>query len=188
MRIKTTREKRIFYIKGILRWTLYYVLIFFSFIIMTSGTWTKPILLIPIAMCIAAENNRYGAVVTAAICGFLIDTACGRLFGYNAVLLTIFSILISLLFELYLKHKFVNYILLTSAVSYIQCRLDYRFYYQIWGYEGVEKIFTSVLLKAWVYTVISAVFIYLIFKLINRFLMPRTHLTIEEAITKIQTK
>ena len=184
MKIKTTREKRIFYIKGILRWTLYYVLIFLSFIIMTSGTWIKPILLIPVAMCIACGNNRYAAVGTGALCGFLTDIACGRLFGYNAVIISVFCIIISLLFEFYLKHKFANYFVLTAVLSYIQCRLDYHFYYKIWGYEGVEKIFSSVLLKAWIYTVISSVIVYILFSLINHFLMPRTHLTIEEAITQ----
>ena len=81
-----------------------------------------------------------------------------------------------------LRHRFTNYILITAAVSYIQCRLDYKFYYQIWNYENVERIFTHVTLKVWVYTVISAVFVYLVIALINRFLMPKEHLTIEEAI------
>ena len=103
MRIKTTREQRILYFKTALRWTLYYVLIFFSFIIMTSGTWRKPVLLVPIALAIAVNNNQYGSVVTGAICGFLIDIACGKLFGYNAVILAFFCIVVSLLFELYLR-------------------------------------------------------------------------------------
>ena len=183
MRIKTTREQRILYFKTALRWTLYYVLIFFSFIIMTSGTWRKAVLLVPIALAIAVNNNQYGSVVTGAICGFLIDIACGKLFGYNAVILAFFCIVVSLLFELYLRNKFVNFMLITAAVSYIQCRLDYRFYYKIWNYENVERIFVRHSLRIWIYTVISAVFVYLIIKLINHFLMPKNHLTIEEVIT-----
>lgn len=183
MRIKATREQRILYIKTAIRWILYYFLILFSFIIMTSGTWFKPILLLPIALCISVRNNQYASVFTGALCGFLIDISCGKLFGYNAVLLSVFCILTSLVFELYLKHKFFNYLAITTAASYIQCLLDYKFYYQIWGYENVERIFVSVTLRVWIYTVISSVFIYLIFKLINHFLMPKTHFTIEETIS-----
>ena len=164
-----------------MRWLLYYLVIFISFLIMTSGTLLKPILLVPIAICIAIDNNQYASVLTGAVCGFLIDISCGKLFGYNAVILSFFCIVVSLLFELYLWHRFTNYII-TAAVSYIQCRLDYKFYYQIWNYENVERIFTHVTLKVWVYTVISAVFVYLVIALINRFLMPKEHLTIEEAI------
>lgn len=187
MRLRTTREQRILYIKTALRWLIYYFLIFLSFIIMTSGTWLKPILLVPIALAIAVNNNQYGSVVTGAICGFMIDISCGKLFGYNAVLLAFFCIVVSLLFELYLKHKFINFMLILTGVSYIQCRLDYKFYYEIWNYENVERIFTQFTLKIWVYTIISSVFVYLLIKLINHFLMPKNHLTIEEAIvTKTQ--
>ena len=182
MRIRSTREHRILVIKTSVRWLLYYLVIFISFLIMTSGTLLKPILLVPIAICIAIDNNQYASVLTGAVCGFLIDISCGKLFGYNAVILSFFCIVVSLLFELYLRHRFTNYLLSTAAVSYIQCRLDYKFYYQIWNYENVERIFTHVTLKVWVYTVISAVFVYLVIALINRFLMPKEHLTIEEAI------
>ena len=110
MRIRSTREHRILVIKTSVRWLLYYLVIFISFLIMTSGTLLKPILLVPIAICIAIDNNQYASVLTGAVCGFLIDISCGKLFGYNAV------------------------------------------------------------------------FVYLVIALINRFLMPKEHLTIEEAI------
>ncbi len=182
MRIRSTREQRILNIKTAVRWLLYYLIIFICFLIMTSGTWLKPILLVPAALCIAVSCNQYASAFTGALCGFLIDISCGKLFGYNAVILAFFCIAASLLFELYLRHRFVNFMLLNAAVSYIQCRLDYKFYYQIWNYENVERIFTRVTLRVWVYTVISGIFIYLVFSLVNRFLMPKTHLTIEEAI------
>ena len=189
MRIRTTREQHILRFKTTLRWVLYYLLIFVSFIIMTSGTLYKPMILVPLSIGIAVNNNMYGSAVTGAVCGFLTDICCGKLFGYNAVVLTFFCILANLLFELYLKDRFINYMIITTVVSYIQCWLDYKFYYQIWEYENVGRIFVKVSLRVWIYTVISAVFVYLVLKLVNRFLMPREHLTIEEAInTNIQSE
>ena len=189
MKIRTTREQHILRFKTTLRWVLYYLLIFVSFIIMTSGTLYKPMILVPLSIGIAINNNMYGSAVTGAVCGFLTDICCGKLFGYNAVVLTFFCILANLLFELYLKDRFINYMIITTVVSYIQCWLDYKFYYQIWEYENVGRIFVRVSLRVWIYTVISAVFVYLVLKLVNRFLMPREHLTIEEAInTNIQSE
>lgn len=189
MRIRTTREQHIFRFKTTLRWIVYYLLIFLSFIIMTSGTFYKPILLVPLAIGIAIRNNIYGSAVTGAFCGLLTDICCGRLFGFNAVILTFFCIVTSLLFELYLKERFINFLMISAAVSYIQCWLDYKFYYQIWEYENVERIFARVSLRVWVYTVISSFFVYLLLMIANRFLMPKEHLTIEEAInTNIQSE
>ena len=190
MRIRTTREQHILRVKTTLRWTLYYLLIFLSFIIMTSGTLYKPVLLVPLAVAIAINNNIYASAVTGAICGFLIDICCSKLFGYNAVILTFFCIAANLVFELYLKNRFINYLMITAFAAYIQCWLDYKFYYQIWGYENVGRIFVRVSLRVWLYTVISSFFIYVAVKLINRLLMPKEHLTIEEAINNnnVQTE
>lgn len=182
MRVKTTREKRIFYFKTSLRWIIYFLIIFISFIFMTSGSWTKPVLLVPVALCIAINNDIMYSAYTGAFCGFLIDIACGRLLGYNAVLLTIFCVTATLIYELYLRRKFINYLILTAAASFLQCWLDYKFFYEIWDYENVERIFHSVTLKVWLYTVVSSVIIYIIFKILNNLLMPKEHLTIEEVI------
>ena len=189
MRIRSTREQQILRVKTALRWLVYYLLIFLSFIIMTSGTLYKPILLVPLAIGIAINNNIYCAAVTGAVCGFLTDISCGKLFGYNAVILAFFCIAANLVFELYLRDRFINFMMITAVVSYIQCRLDYKFYYQMWGYENVSRIFVRVSLRVWIYTVISAVFIYIVLKLVNRLLMPKEHLTIEEALnTNIQSE
>ena len=182
MKIKTPREKRILYIKTIVRWILYISIIFISFTAMTIGTWKKPMLLVPVALCIAINNDTMLSAYTGALCGFLTDIACGRLFGYNAVLLTIFCTAVSLIYELYLRKKFFNYLWITAIVSFIQCWLDYKFYYEMWDYADVELIFTEYSFKIWIYTMISSVVIYLIFSIINKFLMPKEHLTIEEVI------
>lgn len=182
MRIKTTREKRILYFKTTMRWIVYYLLITLSFVLMTSGTWKKPIFLVPVAISIAISNDLMLSAYTGAVCGFLIDIACGRLFGYNAVLLTVFCVGVSLVYELYLRKKFINYLFITAVVSFLQCWLDYKFYFEIWDYDNVERIFYSHTLKIWLYTMISSVVIYVIFRIIDHFLMPKEHLTIEEVI------
>ena len=182
MRIRTPREQRIHSIKTVIRWILYYMVILLCFLVMTSGTWMKPMLLVPAAIAIAANSGQYGSALAGAVCGFLTDIACGKLVGYNAVLLTFFCIVVFLLYEYYLRNKFVNYIIITSGAAYIQCWLDYKFYYEMWEYADVELIFSQISMKVWALTIISAVFIYLIIAPVNRFFLPKDHITIEEAI------
>ena len=182
MRLKTPREKRILYFKTTLRWFLYFFIIFLSFTVMTSGSWTKPVLLVPAALCIAMSNDLMASAYTGAFCGLLIDIACGRLLGFNAVVMTVFCVAMTLIFELYLRKKFINYIVTAAAMTFLQCWLDYKFFYEIWGYSDVERIFTNVTLKVWLYTVISSVVMYIVFRIINNILMPKEHLTIEEVI------
>ena len=71
MRISSTREQRIRGLKTVLRWLLYYAVIFLCFLIMTSGTWMKPILLVPAAIAIAVNSGQYSSALTGAVCGFL---------------------------------------------------------------------------------------------------------------------
>lgn len=186
MKIKPSREKRIFHIKTALRWLLYYAVIFAGFIFMTSGTWLKPLILVPTALYIAVNNNMYASAVTGALCGFLTDISCDKLFGFYAVLLTVSCITVSLLFEFYLRDKFVSFIFISAVISYIQCWLDYKFYYEIWNYPDCKLIFTDYTLRIWAYTVISSVFVCLVLKVINHFFMPKTHFTIEETIRNEQ--
>ena len=67
MRIRSTREQRIRVIKTVMRWILYYLVIFLCFLIMTSGTWMKPILLVPVAIAIAANSGQYSSALTGAV-------------------------------------------------------------------------------------------------------------------------
>lgn len=182
MKLRTPREKRILYIKTIVRWILYLVIVLLSFTVMMSGSWKKPVLLVPVALCIAINNDIMISACSGAFCGFLIDIACDRLFGYNAVLLTIFCAAVSLVYELYLRKKFFNYLWISALTAFLQCWLDYKFYYEMWDYENAERIFHNISLKVWLYTVISSVIIYIIFSIINKFFMPKEHLTIEEVI------
>ena len=83
MRIRTTREQNILRFKTVLRWIAYYLLVFMCFIIMTSGTLYKPVLLVPLAIGIAINNNIYGAAVTGAVCGFPAFFVCSTVVAYE---------------------------------------------------------------------------------------------------------
>ena len=142
MKVKNSKEKKKLTLKSVIRWLIYYILIFFAFIFMTSGTMLKPIILIPLALCIAVGNNIIISAITGAVCGFLIDISCDKLIGYNAIILTVFCAFVTLIFELYLRNKFINILIVSAILSFIHGWLDYKFYYEIWNYENVDQIFS----------------------------------------------
>lgn len=182
MRIKSSKEKRILAIKNSVRWFLYLVITLLCFIIMNSGTKLHPILLIPVAICMSTQSDELQSAFIGAFCGFLIDIACGKLFGYNAVILAIFCTAISLLYKYLLRQRFINTFLVIAAVSFLQGFLDFKFYYDIWGYSNVGIIFRKYTIPVCFMTLASSIVIYPLFKLINHLLMPKQHLSIEEAI------
>ena len=182
MRIKTTREKRILIVKTTFRWFLYLLIIFLCFITMNAGTFMRPMLLIPVALCISSNTGEFRSAIIGAVCGFMIDLSCDKLLGYNAVILCIFCVIISLSYSLILRHRLANTLIITAVVSTIQGVLDYNFYYDIWGYENSSLILKKYTFPVIALTTASAVVVYAVFSLINKFLMPKPHLTIEEAI------
>lgn len=182
MKIKAAKEKKILTFKTVLRWFLYIVIILMCFTFMMSGRLLKPVLLIPAAICVAMNTGELQASFTGALCGFLIDIACGRIFGYNALILTIICTAVSLIFLNYLRKRFLNFLVITALSSLISGLLDYRFYYSIWDYENVTAIFKSVTMPVFAYTVIAAIPVYLVFMLVNKFLMPKRRISISEAL------
>lgn len=165
-----------------IRWTLFIFLVFVCTIIMSTGGSIKPILFIPLCAAICMNEGEYPATALGASCGLLLDIASGRLFGYNAVFLIVISVLTSLLFKHYLLQNWVNVLLLTTAYSAVHEILDYFFMYAMWNYESSGKIFSSVSVPCFIYTVISAPFVYLVIKPIIKHFYPKRAKTMDEAM------
>ena len=65
-------------LQNVIRWGLYAVCIFLAFVTANGGDFTKPLLLIPIALCISSVS---GAVVSGGI-GILFGTTGGYIIGF----------------------------------------------------------------------------------------------------------
>ncbi len=181
-RIKTrrisSREKR----NLVIRWVLYALIILFCYVTATAGSFRKPLLLIPVALCIASYAREHTALLIGLLCGFLLDITCGKLLGFNALILMLMCTGISLLYKHYLMHRVLNFLFLNAVGTLIQGGLDFFFYYAIWDYSNVSRIFTHHIVPCCLYTIISSLVVYIIIHNINRLLRPRTIRTIEEAV------
>ncbi|MGN0592135.1 MAG: rod shape-determining protein MreD [Ruminococcus sp.] len=181
-RIKTRRtsprEKR----NLVIRWVLYVLIILICYVTATAGSFRKPLLLIPVALCISSYAQEHIALLTGLVCGLLLDIVCNKLLGFNALLLMLMCAGISLLYKHYLMHRMLNFLVLTAVCAFIQGGLDFFFFYAIWGYSNVSLIFTHHIFPCCLYTIISAIAVYAVIHNINRLLRPHTIRTIEETV------
>lgn len=173
----SSRQKRCTF----LRWILYGLLVLFAFVIAAAGNHIKPLLLIPIALCISSTCKDVPAVGVGIVCGFLLDISCGKLLGYNAIILLALCLCVSLLYTNLLQQRLLNMLVLTAVGSFLQAGLDFFFSYVIWGYDHVNQIFLTVTIPSWLATVIATIPIYYLFRLIAHCLSPKQNRIIRES-------
>lgn len=181
MRIKRTTV-RMHRAKTAFKWFLYFLLAAVSYIFMTVADYSlaKPLLLIPLAICIATHEDIMLSCVVGVVSGFMLDSAMGKLFGYNAVLMLAVCMFTSLLFMYLMRQNVVNIIWITAVAALLQGSLDFLFYYAMWGHENVSMIFTGTFLPSILFTVLSSPVIYFIIKFIYKKLGPEQRNYIEE--------
>lgn len=176
-----TRAEKIRYC-AIARWVIYVIMIFAGVVIMNIGQSVKPMILIPLCICICMNEGEYTAAVLGGICGLLTDFSCGTVFGYSSVFMIAFCVATVLMFKHYLLQNLINIIWMTALFSFIYEVCKYFFYYSMWNYEGSGYVFKNISIPCIVYTTIAALVIWLLIKPVLKRFYPRRAKTIEEAM------
>jgi len=101
----------------------------------------KPILLIPAAVVFAMYEGEFIGGIFGALAGMFCDMSGFFLFGFDAILTLVFSVVSGLLVIYLLRRNIRNSILLVFLFMTVRCSLTYFFMYQMWNYEGVSSIF-----------------------------------------------
>ena len=179
MKIKpySSKRRRKF---AIFRWIVFAIIISMGFVFSTTGTGIKPLVLIPMALCISYDENEFTAAIIGLFCGLLTDISCGKLCGYNAILFLCICVFSSMLFAYLLRHNFINLVIISTAFIFLQGALDYLFYYYIWSYDNVSIIYTDYILPSCIFTTISFFVIYPLVRLVKKLLTPRRESLLKE--------
>ena len=111
--------------KAVIKWGIYAVLLLILYCIQTAPSLltihhTKPVLLIPLAVCIALFEGEIGSAVFGLITGFLWDFASGKVFGFYGMVLLVCCLLTALL-SMYLVRVNVANALLTCLLYTSRC-------------------------------------------------------------------
>ncbi len=170
--------------KQTIQWILFALLIFAGYVLMSAGSGVKPLLLIPLALCISAHTGEIPATAVGMICGLLIDLSCDKLLGFNAIWLVVCCVAVSLLHSYLLQEKLLNMLLLTGICTAVQGYVDFVFYYAIWGLEDVGLIYRHIMLPSGIMTMISLIPIYLIVRQIALRCGSRRHFELEKTIVR----
>ena len=133
IRMISSRKKRRF---AVIRWLVFSVIIWFAFIFMTTGSFIKPNILIPIALCISMDEDALVSAIIGFVCGFLSDLAMGDLIGSGAIILIFGCVCTSLLFTRLLRQLLLNFSVIMILYSAIHFSFKYFFSYMIWGYDS----------------------------------------------------
>ncbi len=126
--------------RGLLKWGIYSLLLLLFYVLQTtpaalSIAGVKPMLLIPLAVCAACFEQPLSSGIFGLFCGLFTDAAAGYLLGFNALILMLSCVIISLIHTNFLKSKLLNTLISGLCVLLIQRMLDYFFYYSIWGLD-----------------------------------------------------
>lgn len=180
------KKKRRTRLRNVVRWILYVLLILLAFLLANTGDYLKPLLLIPIAFCISSVSGTIVSATVGIVCGLLMDISTGTLLGYHTIVLFVFCMLISVLYDRLMQQRFLNLVLFTAIASFFITGCDYIFRYAIWSYDNVSYLYLHHSLPCMVYTIISSMVCYPIFSLIHKGLLPPRKRTVEKTVKPIE--
>lgn len=166
---KDNRLKKVLY--TILQVILCILLMAIAFIVSSSGFYVKPLLFIPIAICIAifTEDELHSSLI-GAMCGLLLDISYNKLLGFNGAILLVMCVFTTIMFKNYFKPMFFNALMYVSIFTFVHGLLDYFFYYKIWTLNSKDNVFSiydSYIFPSCIMTIISIIVIYPIVKSIR---------------------
>ena len=168
----------------IVQWAVFGLLAVVCYFLMTSGSHVKPLLLIPLALCIASHTGEIPAMAVGVVSGMMLDIACGKLLGYNAVWMVVCCVAVSLLHSYFLREKLLNMLLLTAVCTGIQGYMDFMFYYAIWGHDNVSLIYTHIMLPSGIMTVVFTIPIWFLVRFICRKCKNRRSFELEKTVVQ----
>lgn len=164
---RTTRNKRI------LKWIVLGFFMLFLFTLQSTPSFleimdVKPVLLLPLAVCIAMFEGEWAGGFAAMACGLLWDMSGESPFGSYGILCLTIGVTVGLLLKFLLRNEWFNCVALVFIASLIVFSLEFLFTYAIQGYDRFGQVFLTKHLPMIAYTTALSPVIYYIVKLIER--------------------
>jgi cell shape-determining protein MreD len=155
--------------KTMLRWFFYALTLMFFYGISAGGvfsTW-QPIVILPLCVAVATFEGELASGIFGMFCGFAVDMASGKLFGFTALWLLPCAVLIALLITHLIRVNIINHLWMTAAVCLIVGFMDYVFSYLLWDAAGAPIILTHFILPSYIAAWLLAPPIFLLIKAIH---------------------
>lgn len=116
----------------------------------------KPMPVVAFAVCVTLFEKETAGGLFGAFCGLLCDFYSSYTFGFYALLLFFFCVLVGLLTQGYMRPVLVNAVLFTLLSILAIQFAGFYFTLYIWGYPDAMLYFTRRLLPLCIYTAATA--------------------------------
>lgn len=162
-----------------IKWTAYGLVILLTTILQSlphflpAVGYAKPILIVPVAVCIAMFEGPVGGAAAGIAGGFLWDLFSDRLLGFNALLLLILCCACGLLSQLLIRNNLLSSTLMTAAALFVQGLLNWFFYDLLLENEQALTALIHFTLPGFFYSLILTPPLYLAVYSVVRFLRSR---------------
>ena len=141
----------------LIKYSLYILLLCLSYVVSSSpGLSFKPILVLPMVVCIAIYEGEFVGGLYGALAGVLLDYGAMTLFGINAMLLLVLGCAAGLISLYLLRSSVLSSLILTGAVALIQGLVSFFLLYGIWRLSGASMLLWRRFLPTALLTVITA--------------------------------
>ncbi len=151
---------------GYLRWTAYGLLLLLAALLqmtprlLPAVCGARPLLLVPLVVCIALFTGPMGGAAAGVAAGLLWDVFSERLFGFNALLLLVAGCACGLLVRLLLRNNLWTALLLCAGAGLFQVLCDWFFNYALLAYERPFTVLAISYLPNLLYTLILSPLLY----------------------------
>ncbi|MFA9380104.1 MAG: hypothetical protein ACERKO_03485 [Acetanaerobacterium sp.] len=161
----------------VIKWTLYTLVLVLSYIIgqdphLFSLWGVRPVLIVPVAVCVAMFEHEFSGGVFAVVAGILWGCSSDAVFGYYAILLLVLGVAAGLICSYGLSPNLLTALLLAGGSSLILGLLDFFFFYVLWSYNGLMPFFLTRMLPTIALTALAVIPYYFIIRLIHARLRP----------------
>ena len=158
----------------IAKYLLYCVLMLLLYVLQSDPNlfWiagTKPVLVLPFAVCIAMFDQQLAGGLFGLLAGILCDTSSSMLFGFQSILYLVICTAVGLLVVYFMQPSVANSLIFVGCGFAARLLLEYFFYYAMWGYANTHLILLDNMLPNLIYTLVLTPVFYLLVRRMHRF-------------------
>ncbi len=161
----------------VFKWTLYTVVLLLSYMLGQNpylfSLWgLRPVLILPVAVCVAMFEHEFSGGVFAVVAGILWGCSADAVFGYYAILLLVVGVATGLICSYGMSPTLFTSLLLAGGFALLIGLLDFFFFYVLWDYSELWQFLISRMLPTVGLTTLSVVPYFYITRLIHKKLRP----------------
>jgi len=154
------------------KYFIYALLLLFLYVLQTTPRLfeiygVKPMLVIPAAIAMAMHEGELAGGIYGAFAGLLCDMGGFGLFGFNGIVFLVTGAIAGLLVAYMMKCSATNCVLFVFVAMLARGSIYYMFAFGIWNHEYAWRIYLYQILPMVVYTAISAIPIFIIYRFIH---------------------